>query len=190
MIAFAARMDPDAREIRRRFEDEVESVVDRNQEIIADARAAVQGQTTYPDATFTARLSYGSVKGWMQDDRSVPPFTTIAGLYERATGRDPYQLPESWAAARDRLDLATPFDFVTTNDIVGGNSGSPVVNRDAELVGLVFDGNLPSLGGDFGFDPAVNRAVAVDTAAILEALAKVYRADRLVKELRAGAKRR
>jgi hypothetical protein len=184
MIAFAALVDPDARAVRKTYEDEVTSVVEKNQERIAEARFATEGRTTYPDATFTARLSYGAVKGWKEGDRFIGPFTTIAGLYDRATGRDPYRIPDSWLAAKDRLDLSTPFDFTTTNDTVGGNSGSPVVNERAELVGLLFDGNLPSLGGDFGFDPAVNRSIAVDTAAILEALSKVYGAERLVEELR------
>jgi hypothetical protein len=108
----------------------------------------------------------------------------MAGLFARATGRDPFALPPSWLAARRRLDLATPLDLVTTNDTVGGNSGSPLVDRAGELVGVVFDGNLHSLGGEFGFDEARNRTIAVDARAILEALAKVYGADRLVRELR------
>jgi hypothetical protein len=184
MIALARAIDPDARAIRRTYEDEIESVVKKGEEVIADARFAVQGRTTYPDATFTLRLSYGQVKGWKEGTREIPPFTTFAGAFERNTGRDPFALPPSWLAARDRLDLSTPLDFVTTNDIVGGNSGSPVVNRDAEIVGVAFDGNIHSLGGEYGFDPAVNRAVAVHSAAILEALSKIYGAERLVDELR------
>jgi hypothetical protein len=184
LVALARAIDADARAIRKTYEDEIDSVVRRGHEVIAEARFAVQGRTTYPDATFTLRLSYGQVKGWKEGTREIPPFTTLAGAFERHTGRDPFALPPSWLAARDRLDLATRFDFVTTNDIVGGNSGSPVVNRDAEIVGLVFDGNIHSLGGEYGFDPAVNRAVAVHSAAILEALAKVYRAQALVDELR------
>jgi S1-C subfamily serine protease len=127
------------------------------------------------------------VKGWREGTADVAPFTVLAGAFERHTGRDPFALPESWLSARGRLDLATPFDFVTTNDIIGGNSGSPVVNRDAEIVGLVFDGNIHSLGGEYGFDAAVNRTVAVDSRAIVEALAKIYGARRIVDELRPGA---
>jgi hypothetical protein len=184
LLALARAIDADARAVRKTFEDEIDSVVKRSHEVIAEARFAVQGRTTYPDATFTLRLSYGQVKGWKEGTREIPPFTTLAGAFERHTGRDPFALPPSWLEAKPRLDLATPFDLVTTNDVVGGNSGSPVVNRHAEIVGLVFDGNIHSLGGEYGFDPAVNRAVAVHSAAILEALAKVYRATRLVEELR------
>jgi hypothetical protein len=187
MLALARALDPDARKIRRTYEDEVEAVVRRAEETIADARFAVQGRSTYPDATFTLRLSYGQVKGWREGTRDIPPFTTLAGAFERATGKDPFALPPSWLEAKDRLDLATPFDLVTTNDIVGGNSGSPVVNARAEIVGLVFDGNLPSLGGEYFFDASSNRAVAVHSAAIVEALTKIYRAAGLVAELKGGA---
>jgi hypothetical protein len=184
MIDLARRVDADGREVRRRYEDEVEAVVRRAEEAVAQARFEVQGTATYPDATFTLRLSYGQVKGWREDGREVPPFTTLGGAFERATGKDPFRLPESWLAARARLDLATPLNFASTADIVGGSSGSPVVNQDAELVGVVFDGNLHSLGGEYGFDPATNRAVAVDARAILHVLERVYRADALVRELR------
>ena len=184
MIALARTIDPDARAIRRMYEDEIDSVVKKSQEAIAEARFAVQGRTTYPDATFTLRLSYGQVKGWREGTREVPPFTTFAGAFERDTGKDPFALPPSWHAAKDRLDLGTRFDFVTTNDIIGGNSGSPVVNARAEIVGLVFDGNIHSLGGEYGFDEAVNRTVAVHSSALLEALEKIYGARRLVEELR------
>ncbi len=183
MIAFARLVDPDARAVRRAWEDQVTSVERRGGEALAEARFAIYGRSTYPDATFTPRLSYGTVKGWQQGDRWIPPFTNIGGAFERATGRDPFKLPETWIAARPRLELATPFDLVTTNDIIGGNSGSPLFDRDARLVGLIFDGNIESLGGDFGFDEAVNRAVAVDSAAIVEALSKVYGAKRIVDEL-------
>jgi hypothetical protein len=184
MIALARLVDPDARAVRTRYEDAIEAVVKRGEEAIARARFEVQGTSTYPDATFTPRLSYGSVQGWEHDGKTVKPFTTFGGAFERDTGRDPFALPKSWLDAKPRLDLATPFDLVTTNDIIGGNSGSPLVDREARIVGLVFDGNIDSLGGDYGFDPAVNRAISVDSAGILEALAKVYGADRLVQELR------
>ena len=184
MIALARALDPDARAIRKTWEDQIDSVVKKNQELIAEARFATQGRTTYPDATFTLRLTYGQVKGWKEGTREIPPFTTIAGAFERHTGRDPFALPPSWIAAKDRLDLGTRMNFVTTNDIIGGNSGSPVVNRDAEIVGLVFDGNIHSLGGEYGFDESVNRAVAVHSDALVEALDKVYGARRIVEELR------
>jgi hypothetical protein len=183
MIALARLVDPDARAIRKKYDDEVKAVIGKNQELIAKARFAVEGTTTYPDATFTLRLSYGAVKGWREGTREIQPFTTIGGAFARATGRDPFALPKSWLEAKPRLDLATPLDFCTDNDIIGGNSGSPVLNRRAELVGLIFDGNIHSLGGNYGFDEANNRAVAVDTTAIGEALTKVYGAHRLATEL-------
>jgi hypothetical protein len=188
MIALVRAVDPFARRVRKLHEDEIDSVVKRSEETIAEARFAVQGRTTYPDATFTLRLSYGQVKGWREGTVEVPPFTTLGGAFERHTGRDPFALPPSWLAARDRLDLSTPFDLVTTNDIIGGNSGSPVVNRDAEIVGVIFDGNIHSLGGEYAFDASVNRAVAVDSRAIVETLGKIYGAGRIVEELRPGTR--
>jgi hypothetical protein len=184
LIALARLSDADARAVRTQYEDEVEAVEKKNQALIAEARFAAFGRSIYPDATFTLRLSYGQVKGWRDGDREIPPYTTMAGAYERATGREPFALPRSWLSAREKLDLQTPFDFVTTNDIIGGNSGSPVFDKDLQIVGLVFDGNILSLGGDYGFDEAVNRTVAVDSRAILEALSKVYGATRIVDELR------
>ena len=123
------------------------------------------------------------MKGWQERGRDIPPFTTLGGAFTRATGAEPFKLPESWLAAKARLNLATPFNFVSTNDIIGGNSGSPVLNTHGELVGLVFDGNLPSLGGAYWFDEAVNRAVAVDSAAIIEAMNQVYGAQALTQEM-------
>ncbi|MCC6394809.1 MAG: S46 family peptidase [Bryobacterales bacterium] len=184
MIALAELVDPHAREIRKKMEDEVESALTISEESLAKARFAVYGKSIYPDATFTPRLTYGQVKGWEEKGRAVPPFTNLGGAFERATGRFPFALPESWLRAKTKLNLQTPFNFVTTNDIIGGNSGSPVIDRNAELVGLIFDGNIHSLGGDYGFDAALNRAVAVDSAAILEALDKVYGAGRVLGELR------
>ncbi|MGZ3446349.1 MAG: S46 family peptidase [Myxococcaceae bacterium] len=184
MIALVRRLDPDMRAARKAYEDQVESVLKKNGELIARARFQLEGTSNYPDATFTARLSYGSVRGWTTDDgRKIAPFTEFAGAFERATGEPPFDLPASWLKAKDRLTPTTPFDLVTTNDIIGGNSGSPLVNRNAEIVGLVFDGNLPSLGGDYGFDLRNNRTVAVDSRALSEALRVVYGADRLVQEL-------
>jgi hypothetical protein len=183
MIALAELVDPYARAIRKKMEDEVVSVLTSSEESLAKARFAVYGKSIYPDATFTLRLSYGQVKGWDEKGHMVPPFTILGGAFERATGRFPFALPESWLRAKERLNLQTPFNFVTTNDIIGGNSGSPVIDRNAELVGLIFDGNIHSLGGTYGFDPALNRAVAVDSAAILETLDKVYGAARVLEEL-------
>jgi Peptidase S46 len=150
---------------------------------IAAALFKAYGTSTYPDATFTLRLSHGTVKGYRVGARDIAPITTVAGLYDRATGYEPFSLPESWIRAQPSLDPKQPFNFASTNDIVGGNSGSPVINRAGEVVGLAFDGNIQSLGGDYGYDPAVNRAVSVNVGLLRMALDKVYHADRIVKEL-------
>src|SRR5262249_2265807 len=148
------------------------------------------GRTTYPDATFTLRLSYGAVKGYDFAGTHVPSKTTFHGLYERHAafdGKPPFDLPERYLQRKAQLDLATPLDFVLTTDIIGGNSGSPVVNRKGELVGLIFDGNIQSLGNRFVYDEQVARAVAVHSSAILEALRKIYDAGALADEI-AGSK--
>ncbi len=186
MIQLAMRVDPLARAIRKRYEDEVESVEERNGEKIAQAVFQVYGTGTYPDATFTLRLSYGTVRGWEERGKPVLPFTTIGGTFARATGAPPYDLPASWLRHEADLDFTTRMNFVTTNDIIGGNSGSPVINRKAELVGLIFDGNIHSLGGGFLYDARYNRAVAVHSAAMLEALRVVYGAQRILNELKHG----
>lgn len=184
MIRLAALIDPDARAIRKEVEEKVTGPIQKNSALIAKATFDMKGKNTYPDATLSPRLSFGAVKGWEENGVAVKPFTTFAGAFDRATGQDPYKLPDSWLKAKEKLNLATPFDFVSTNDIIGGNSGSPVIDRDGAVVGLIFDGNIHSLGGDFGFDPATNRAVAVTTTAITEALDKIYGARRIVQELK------
>lgn len=187
MLALARLVDEDARAVRKLYEDGVESVLKVNNETIAKVRFEVEGTATYPDATATLRLSYGAVEGYMQNGIRVPPITTVGGAFARATGQDPFALPPSWVAAQGALNANTPLNLVTSNDIIGGNSGSPLINAKGEVVGLVFDGNIQSLGGEFGFDPTVNRTVSVHTAAISEALRTVYKADRLVKELKIPA---
>lgn len=186
MIVFARKIEPVATKIRKEFEDEVQAPTTKADEAIAQARFAREGTSSYPDATFTLRLSYGKVIGWKEGDHEVPPFTHFAGLYRRATGADPYKLPDSWLKAKDALDLSTPMDFVTDNDIIGGNSGSPVIDREGHAVGLIFDGNIHSIGGDYTYDASNNRAVAVDTAALIEAISKVYHLPRLADELTSG----
>jgi len=186
MIVFARQIEPAATRIRKAYEAEVEAPTSRADEAIAQARFARDGASSYPDATFTLRLSYGKVIGWKEGDHEVPPFTDFAGAYARATGAPPFKLPESWIKARSSLNLSTPFDFVTDNDIIGGNSGSPVIDREGHAVGLIFDGNIHSIGGDFVYDGSNNRAVAVDTAALLEAIRKVYHLPRLANELTRG----
>ena len=183
MVLLARAIDADARAIRHQIETEVDGPMKQQQELLARARFEVLGDSTYPDATFTLRLSYGVVKGFVENGVMVQSFTTLGGAFERHTGADPFALPASWLAAKARLRLDLPMNFVTTNDIIGGNSGSPVVNQQGQIVGLVFDGNLGSLGGDYGFDAAVNRTVAVHSAALVEALQQVYGARRLVDEL-------
>ena len=184
-LQLARLMEPDARAVRRWHDEEIAPLQTSAEERIAAAKFDVYGKSVYPDATFTPRLSYGAVKGWDH----VEPFTRLGGAFERATGRDPFKLPESWilASQNRQIDLSTPFDFVTDNDIVGGNSGSPVFDKDRQLVGLIFDGNLPSLGGDYGFDDAVNRAVAVTSNALLEALDHIYGAKRIVAEIKGAS---
>ncbi len=183
-IQLAIAIDPQARAIRKTMEDEVDAVENKAAEKIAAATFAKDGTSAYPDATFTLRLSYGEVKGWMEKGKPVPPFTDIAGAFTRNTGYDPLKLPDSWLAAKDKLNGAQHFDLVTTNDIIGGNSGSPLINKNAEVVGLIFDGNIHSLGGAYWYDERVNRAVAVDSGALIEALDKVYGAQRIVDELK------
>lgn len=182
-IRLAKAVDPAARAVRKRYENEVDAVEKQRAEQIAQAVFAQKGTSVYPDATFTLRLSYGEVRGWTDHGQTVPPFTDFAGAYARATGYEPFALPKSWLDAKDKLNLSQRFDFVTTNDIIGGNSGSPVVNQKAELVGLIFDGNIHSLGGAFWYDEDKNRAVAVHSGALLEALRTVYGAQRIVEEL-------
>jgi hypothetical protein len=184
MIKLARAIEPTARALRRKLDDEIQAPLRKYEEVLAKARFAVLGTKIYPDATFTLRLSFGRVAGWVENGKTIPPFTDFAGAFSRATGRPPFDLPQSWLTAKSRIDGKTPLNFCTTNDIIGGNSGSPVFNQRGEVVGLVFDGNLPSLGGDYGFDESKNRMVAVHSNGILHALEKNYAADRIVKELR------
>jgi len=183
MIELARSIDGEARAVRKRYEDEVEAPEQAGSEKIARARFAIYGTSVPPDATFTLRLNFGTVKGWLEDGREIEPFTHLAQLFERATGQDPFRVPDSWTAARPQLDLNTRFNLSTDNDIVGGNSGSPLIDRSGRMVGLVFDGNIHSIAGAYWFDTQLNRAVAVDPAIILEALRKVYRADDLMVEM-------
>ena len=184
MIRLVAAIDDEARRLRKRYEDEVEAVENAQGAKIARARFAAQGTSVYPDATFTLRLSDGVVKGYMEEGRAVAPFTLMGGLFEKATGEDPYVLPPSFVEARPRLNLKTPYNLVSTNDITGGNSGSPLVNPRGEIVGLIFDGNIQSLSNDFLFSETQARAVSVDSRGILEALQNVYGAERVLQELR------
>jgi len=186
MIALARLVDPRAREVRKRFESEVTGVERANYAKIARAKFDTEGTKLYPDATFTLRLSYGTVKGYSEKGKRVTPFTTLGGLYDRAANfkyQFPYNLPPRWMEKKSSINLATPFNFVSDDDIIGGNSGSPTINKNGELIGLIFDGNIESLVGNFYFDDLVNRAISVDVRAMREVLRKVFGATELADEL-------
>ncbi|WP_294196268.1 S46 family peptidase [uncultured Sphingomonas sp.] len=185
LIRFVLRNDGAARAVRAQYAEKVDAPITAAQAKLAQARFAAFGADNYPDATFTLRISYGKVAGWTERGRAIPYETHVAGLYDRATGQEPFVLAKAYAAARSTLDLNVPFDFVTTNDIIGGNSGSPVIAKDGSVIGAAFDGNIHSLGGNFGYDPALNRTVVVSAAAVQQALEKVYPAPALVRELAA-----
>jgi hypothetical protein len=182
-IVLARQLDPDARELRKWHEDKVEAVIEAAHEQIARARFQIFGTSVYPDATFTLRLNFGSVQGWIENGAPVEPFTNLARLFERATGEQPFRVPDSWQAAKPTLDLTTRFNLSTNSDIVGGNSGSPLIGVDGRIVGLLFDGNIHSISGAYWFDTEKNRAVAVHPAIIREALTKVYKLEPLIEEL-------
>lgn len=184
VFALVRILEPEARHLLTTYQDTIESVVVDAETKIAQARFGVYGENDYPDATLTLRLTYGPVRGF--EDKSIgyiPPFTPIGGIFEKATGQDPHILPESWKAARGKLQMNLPFNYVTTADIHGGNSGSPAVNTKGEVVGIVFDGNPPSLPNRFIYQDRTARAVFVASQAIVEALDKIYGADRVLKEL-------
>jgi hypothetical protein len=186
MIVLLRQLDPMRRELVKWTEDNVSSIIERAGEQLGKARFAAYGKSTYPDATFTLRLSYGKVQGYPMNGTKAPYKTTFYGLFDRANSFNfapPFDLPSRYVEGRDKLDLATPLDFVTTNDIIGGNSGSPVINAKGEIVGLIFDGNIESLVGDFVYEGQTNRAVAVHTGGMTEALRKLFGAQKLVDEL-------
>lgn len=192
MIALARRIDPLARDVRKFDEDEVRAPLTRAGDRIARARWKIYGKTVHPDATFTLRLSYGVVKGYPAEGTEVPAFTTFHGLYDRSAafaGREPWNLSRRFAERKAALDLATPFNFVSTADIIGGNSGSPTLNRDGEFVGIIFDGNIESLALDYFYTDERSRALSVDARAIVEALRKVYDAAGLADELTGASAR-
>jgi len=186
MIVLARLIDNEARAVRKRYESEAIGVEREAYAKIAKAKFELYGTSLYPDAAFTLRLSYGGVKGYTSKGKTYKPFTNFAGLYAHSAehnNEEPFQLAQSWVAAKDKLDLNVPFDFITTNDIVGGNSGSPIINSKAEIVGLAFDGNIESLLGDFIYDGSVNRTIGVDSRGMIEALRKVYGMDYLADEI-------
>jgi hypothetical protein len=183
MIVYARSLDANDRALQKRYDEQVDAPLTAAQAKLADARFAAFGETIYPDATFTLRISYGKVAGWRERGRMVPTRTTLGGTFERATGALPFDLPKAFAANARRIDRDTTYDFVTTNDIIGGNSGSPVIDRQGRVIGAAFDGNIHSLGGNYGYDGSINRTVVVSTAAVQEALETIYPAPALVAEL-------
>jgi hypothetical protein len=186
MIQLAAKLDSEYRSLRKRFEDTVESPLRDAYAKVAAAQFAALGDTVYPDATFTLRLSFGQIKSFTDAGEKTPAFTTFSGIYKRAAerhGQDGFELPESWIKAKDKLHPETPFNFICTADIIGGNSGSPVVNTSGEVVGLIFDGNLGSLVSNYVYNDTTGRSVAVDSRGIIEALRTVYGAEGLAGEI-------
>jgi hypothetical protein len=188
MIVLAKAVDPYARKVRKQYEEQVEEPLRQAYAVIAQARFAAYGTSVYPDATFTLRLSVGTVRGYQENGQTIPWCTTLGGAFaheEAHRKREPFRLPQRWHERRQHLRPDTPFNFVCTNDIIGGNSGSPVVNRQGDFVGIIFDGNLHSLIWDIAYTDDQARAIAVHSAAIVEALDKVYGARELLRELTA-----
>jgi hypothetical protein len=193
MIVLARKLYPMRHELTTWMQDNVQSVEQQAGEQLGKARFAVYGKSTYPDATFTLRLSYGQLKGYAMNGTIAPSKTTYYGLYDRAAsfdGKAPFNLPARYAEGKQKLDLSTPLDIATTNDVIGGNSGSPVINRQGEIVGLIFDGNIESLVGDYVYNGEANRSIAVHTAAMTEAMKKLYNAGTLLSELTTGQLRK
>jgi hypothetical protein len=186
LLAFARKVEEFARPVRKAWDDRVEALERRGAEKIAQARFAVYGTSVYPDATGTLRLTYGAIRPFEKNGVTVGPFTEMGGAFDRATGEEPFDLAPSFLAHRAQIDGKTPFDFTMDTDTIGGNSGSPVVDKKGELVGLNFDGNPFSLSGAFWFNPERNRSIAVDSRAILHALDVIYGegGKRLAAELR------
>jgi hypothetical protein len=185
MIVYALRLADRQRELKQRIDAAYTGPLTIAGSQLADARFAAYGDALYPDATFTLRISYGKVAGWTERGNAVPFMTTMGGTFDRATGSEPYDAPSAFLANKAKIDPRTAYDFVTTNDIIGGNSGSPVIDRSGAVIGAAFDGNINSLGGNYGYDGTVNRTVVVSTDAVQEALEKIYPAPALVKELAA-----
>ncbi len=188
MVELARLVDPESRALRKAAEAQ-EEAKQQAHAAISRARLALLGTSGYPDATFTLRLAFGTVKGYEEAGKQIPAFTTIQGLYQRSRemqNRAPFDLPPLWEKRKSKLDLKTPLNFVSTCDIIGGNSGSPVVNRAGEFVGIIFDGNLASLPWDYTYDDKTGRALAVDSAAILHCLERVYGATELAREIADG----
>lgn len=188
MILFAKKLDARDRELTRLANAEVNGPLTAASAGLADARFAAFGANAYPDATFSLRISYGKVAGWTERGNAINPVTTIGGTFDRATGAAPFDLAPAFAANETKIDKTVAYNFVTTNDIIGGNSGSPVLDKAGTVIGAAFDGNIHSLGGNYGYDPALNRTVVVSAAALTEAMRSIYPSPALLAEL--GVKKR
>jgi len=191
MIVLARKIEPLLLDLRRQ-QDEIKTTLEEHGARIAKARFAVYGKALYPDATSSLRLTYGPVAGYPANGTQIQPFTTFAGMYDRHDGwggneakaeNGSWTLPQRWLDRKDKLNLATPFCFSHAVDIIGGNSGSPVLNRKGELVGLIFDGNIEMLPGRYFYDANTNRGVSVDARALLEAIQKIYEAQPIADEI-------
>ncbi|MEG3154391.1 S46 family peptidase [Sphingomonas sp. RB1R13] len=185
MIRLARRLDARDRQMIALTDEQYTGPITAARGKIADARFAAYGDTLYPDATFTLRISYGKVAGWMERGKMVPTRTLMGGIYDRATGAAPFDLPSAFVTNKAKLNPNVTYDYITTNDIIGGNSGSPVIDREANVIGAAFDGNIHSLAGDYAYDGSNNRTVAVSTAALEEGLRVLYPAPALLAELHA-----
>jgi hypothetical protein len=184
MIVYARRLDARQRQLQQLYNEQYDAPVTAAQAKLSQARFAAYGNSVYPDATFTLRISYGKVQSWVERGKPVPTRTTIEGAFERATGAQPFKLANAFVANQSRINKSTVYDFVTTNDIIGGNSGSPVLDRNGTVIGAAFDGNIYSIAGNYGYDPVLNRTVVVSMAAVQEALEHIYPAPGLIAELK------
>jgi hypothetical protein len=183
-IGLVRAVDQAARDARRAYEEKVSGPVSVGTEKVAALRFEVLGESVYPDATFTLRLSYGVVAGWTDPERGeIPPFTYASGLWTRASGAYPFNLAPSWVGKQFAIPGSTQFNFMSTNDVAGGSSGSPVLNTSGRIIGVAFDGNIHSTGGSFGYDPVLNRAVSLSSQMIIASLRNIYGADKLADEL-------
>jgi peptidase S46-like protein len=193
LIEVMREIEPESRAVRKQYDDEIDAVVRQDGAAVAKIRFATEGTATYPDATFTLRLSYGVMRGYTENGEGTTPkgtrlpyFSTVRGAFEHAAdhgNKDPYKLADSWTKAKSKIKLDTPLNAVETADIIGGNSGSPVINRAGELVGIIFDGNIQSLPWNFVYDDSIGRSIQVDSRGILEALRGIYDAKSLADEL-------
>jgi len=198
LIKLMRQIEPQSRAVRKQYDDQIDAVVRQDGAAIAKIRFATQGTATYPDATFTLRLSYGVVRGYTENGEGTTPkgtkltyFSTFRGAFQHAAdhgNKDPYKLPDSWTNSKSKIKLDTPLNAVETADIIGGNSGSPVINRAGELVGIIFDGNIQSLPWNFVYDDSIGRSIHVDSRGILEALRDIYGASALADELTGKAR--